>query len=186
MERHSLDLRRSRDPEPAVTTAPDPHQLSPDDWPTPFTAAEIRDGCPPGRTLRFRIERAGEDPVVRVSRYVETDPEGAVQESWAEDLGGRRLSEPERERSTWLELQEHASFPRASTERTAEDLEIPAGRFACLRYTRTDPDATWRFWFARDLPGQPVRYERDVNGLILISVTMIENLAGTTGGRFSE
>jgi len=157
--------------------APDPHQLSPDDWPTPFTADEIRDGCPPGRTLRLRIERAGEDPVVRVSRYVETDANGAVQESWMEDPDGRRLSDPERERSTWLELQEHASFPRASTERTEEELEIPAGRFACMRYTRTDPDAVWRFWFARALPGQPVRYEREAAGEIVFSVTLIENTA---------
>jgi len=155
----------------------DPHQLSPDDLPTPFTAAEIREGCPPGRTLRFRIERAGEDPVIRVSRYAETDVEGAVQESWTEDFDGRRLSDPERERSTWLELQEHASFPRATTQRAEEEVEIAAGRFACLRYTRTDPDAVWRFWFARDLPGQPVCYERDASGQIVFSATLIENTA---------
>ena len=153
----------------------DPHQLSPGDLPTPFSAAEIRDGCSPGRTLRFRIERAGQDPVLRVSRYVETDADGAVQESWTEDLDGRRLSDPERERSTWVELQEHASFPRAATVRTEEDIEIPAGRFACQRYTRNDPDAIWRFWFALDLPGQPVRYERQASGQIVFSATLIEN-----------
>ena len=156
---------------------PDPHQLSPEDLPTPFTAAEIREGCPPGRTLRFRIERAGEDPAIRVSRYVETDADGAVQESWTEDLDGRRLSDPERERSTWLELQEHASFPRATTERAEGELGTPAGRFACLLYTRNDPDATWRFWFARDLPGQPIRYEREASGQIVFSAILIENTA---------
>ena len=154
----------------------DPHQLSPGDLPTPFSAAEIRDGCSPGRTLRFRIERAGQDPVVRVSRYVETDADGAVQESWTEDLEGRRLSDPERERSTWVELQEHASFPRATTVSTEEELEIPAGRFACVRYTRTDPDAIWRFWFALDLAGQPVRYEREASGQIVFAATLIENV----------
>jgi len=154
---------------------PDPHQLSPEDLPTPFSAAEIRDGCPPGRTLRFQIERAGQDPVVRVSRYVETDTDGAVQESWTEDLEGRRLSDPERERSTWLELQEHASFPRATTVRTEEEVEIRAGRFACLRYTRTDPDAIWRFWFALELPGQPVRYERGASGQVVFCATLFES-----------
>jgi len=156
---------------------PDPHQLAPDHLPTPFTAAEIREGCSPGRTLRIRIERAGEDPVIRVVRYVEIDADGAVQESWAEGLDGSRLSDPERERSTWLELQEHASFPVASTERIEEGLTIPAGRFACLRYTRTDPDAIWRFWFARDLPGQPVRFEREADRQIVFSATLIENRA---------
>jgi len=153
----------------------DPHQLSADDLPTPFSASEIRDGCRPGRTLRFQIERAGQDPMVRVSRYVETDIDGAVQESWTEDLEGRRVSDRERERSTWLALQEHASFPRASTVTTEEELEIPAGSFACLRYTRADPDAIWRFWFALDLPGQPVRYEREASGQIVFSATLIEN-----------
>ena len=153
----------------------DPHQLSADDLPTPFSAADIRGGCPPGRTLRFLMARAGQDPVVRVSRYVETDTNGAVQESWTEDLEGRGLSDPERERSTWLELQEHASFPRATTVRSEEELEIPAGRFACLRYTRTDPDAIWRFWFALELPGQPVRYEREASGQIDFSATLLEN-----------
>ena len=156
---------------------PDPHQLAPDHLPTPFTAAEIREGCPPGRTLRIRIERAGDDPVIRVVRYVETDADGAAQESWTEGLDGSRLSDPERERSTWLELQEHASFPVASTERIEEELTIPAGRFACLRYTRTDPDAICRFWFARDLPGQPVRFEREADGQIVFSATLIENRA---------
>lgn len=155
----------------------DPHQLAPDHLPTPFTAAEIREGCQPGRTLRIRIERAGDDPVIRIVRYVETDADGAVQESWAEGLDGSRLSGPERERSTWLELQEHASFPTDSTERIEEELTIPAGFFACLRYTRTDPDAIWRFWFARDLPGQPVRFEREANGQITFSATLVENLA---------
>ena len=156
----------------------DPHQLHPDHLPTPFTAAEIRAGCPPGRTLRFRIERAGEEPVIRVSRYMEVDAEGAVQESWAEDLDGQRRSETERERSTWLELEEHASFPRSITERVEDELSIPAGRFACLRYTRTDPDAVWRFWFARELPGQPVRYEREASGSIVFSATLIDNISG--------
>jgi hypothetical protein len=158
-------------------SAADPHQLAPDHLPTPFTAEEIREGCPPGRTLRIRIERTGEAAVIRVVRYSDTDADGAVQESLTEGLDGSRLSDPERERSTWLELQEHASFPIASTERTEDVLTIPAGRFACLRYTRTDPDGIWRFWFARDLPGQPVRFEREADGQIVFSATLIENRA---------
>jgi len=64
----------------------------------------------------------------------------------------------------------------AITERgEEEELSIPSGRFACLRYTRTDPDAVWRFWFARELPGQPVRYEREVSGEIVFSAILIDN-----------
>src|SRR5438093_11793793 len=108
--------------------ADDPHVVHPDHLPTPFTAEEIRAACGVGRTLRFRVEAAGEEPVVRVTRYVENDPDGGVQESWLETPVARPLSSPERERSTWLELQEHASFPSDVTERTEETIDIPAGR----------------------------------------------------------
>ena len=31
------------------------------------------------------------------------------------------------------------------------------------------------FWFARELPGQPVRYEREVSGEIVFSAILIDN-----------
>jgi len=158
----------------------DPHQLFPDHLPTPYTAAEIRDACPSGRTLRYRLERAGEAPVVRVTRYLSVDAAGADQESWLESLDGRRLAEPERERSTWLELQAHASFPTATTERVEEPIDTPSGRFVCLRYTRVDAKGTWRFWFARELPGQPVRFDQRADGEVVFSATLLENVLGPT------
>jgi len=154
----------------------DPHQLVPDHLPTPFTAAEIRAACPPGRELRYRLERAGQDQVVRVTRYVSTDVNGAEQESWHESPQGVRLTDPERERSTWLELQTHASFPASTTQCDEETIEIPAGRFGCRRYTRVDENGTWRFWFARQLPGQPVRFEQQVADEVVFSATLLENV----------
>lgn len=53
-----------------------------DDLPTPFTSEEIRGGCPPGRTLRYRHERVGEPAIVRISRYASGDLESCLQESW--------------------------------------------------------------------------------------------------------
>lgn len=159
--------------------ADDPHLLHPDHLPTPFTAEEIRAACGVGRTLRFRVEVAGEEPVVQVTRYVENDPEGGVQESWRETLDGRRVSDPERERSTWLELQEHASFSSDVSERAEETIDIRAGRFVCLRYTRRSESGVWRFWFARDLPGQPVRYEMEMAGRVGVSVVLLGNLPGS-------
>src|SRR6266487_4892550 len=129
--------------------ARDPHQLRPDHLPTPFTADEIRLGCPPGRTVRSLVVRPGADQYVHVTRFISGDPEGAEQESWDETRDGIRLTEPERNRSTWLEFQEHASMPTATTHIEAVDIEIPAGQFACLRYTRVDGDSVSTFWFAR-------------------------------------
>ncbi len=156
----------------------DPHRLDPDHLPTPFTADEIRAACQAGRTLSYRIERAGQEAVIRLTRYVSGDASGAVQESWQQSADGRRLSEPEHERSTWAELQRHASFPAATTRRDEEEIDIPAGRFACLRYVRVDEKGTWRFWFARGLPGQPVRFEQQLRGKTVFSATLLENVPG--------
>jgi hypothetical protein len=163
-------------------TASDPHQLRPDHLPTPFTADEIRAGCQPGRTLRTRVVRAGHDEVVHVTRFVSADAEGAEQESWEETPEGTRLSDPQRRRSTWLGFQEHASFPAATTEVAEEEIEIPAGRFACLRYTSRDGEGVSTFWFARTVPGMPLRFEERVHDVVVFSSTAIENIPAETAG----
>ncbi len=154
----------------------DPHQLYPDHLPTPFSAAEIRDACGPGRTLRFRIEQPGAEPVIRVTRYGEGDAAVAAQEAWLESSAGAPLGEHELSRPTWLELQEHASFPAATTVRVDEEIAVPAGTFSCLRYDRADEDGTWRFWFARDLPGPPIRLEHEADGRVAFSSTLLETV----------
>lgn len=157
----------------------DLHRLSPDDLPTPFTAEEIREACQPGRELRFRVERLGQEPVVHVARYVGGDAETALQESWDESPAGNRLSEPSTSHETWLELQAHASFPVASTERIDETIDIAAGSFACLRYTQAVDDGTRTFWFAKELAGQPVRWEVSSGERLILSVVLIENTPGS-------
>jgi hypothetical protein len=159
-------------------TSSDPRQLHPDHLPTPFTADEIRVGCQPGRTVRSLVVKAGEDPVVHVTRFVSADAEGAEQESWAETTDGTRLSEPERRRSPWLGFQEHASFPAATTDVADEEIEIPAGRFAGLRYTNRSGETVRSFWFASLVPGMPLRFEERINGVVVFSSTAIENVPG--------
>lgn len=153
----------------------DAHQLRPDHRPTPFSADELRLGCPPGRTVRSLVVEAGSDPYVGVTRFVSVDDEGAEQESWRETPDGDRLTEPRRRRSTWLEFQGHASMPAATTEIAEETIEIPAGRFDCLRYTRTDGDEISTFWFAKAAPGMPLKFEQRTNGEIVYASTAIEN-----------
>jgi hypothetical protein len=159
--------------------AADPHQLHPGDLPTPFTADEIRASCQPGRELRFRVEGIGQEPIIHVARYVGGDEEATLQESWDESHAGERLGEPERSRETWLELQAHASFPADSTEVADESLATPAGTFACLRYTQTVDDGIRTFWFAKDLPGQPIRWEIRAGERVVLSVVALENTPPT-------
>ena len=155
----------------------DAHQFRTGDHPTPFSADEIRAGCPPGRTVRALVVRAGAEPHVRVTRFASCDAEGADGEYWTESPDGVRLSEPEQERSTWSEFQGHASMPAATTEIAEETIDIPAGRFDCLRYTRRDDDGTVStFWFARSVPGMPMKFEVRAGGELVFSSTAIEDV----------
>ena len=88
----------------------DPHVLAPGRAPTPFTADEIRAGCPTGRTIRLRVDVVGETAFHRVSRFVECDQAGATMEHSRLSLDGSPLAEPEVDRVTWRDLQAHASF----------------------------------------------------------------------------
>jgi hypothetical protein len=156
-------------------TGGDPHLLRPDHLPTPFSAAEIRDAFQPGREVRSRLVRAGEEPVVRVRRSISGDSEGGVYEFWTESEAGQPLSEPVRDRSTWLELQGHASMPADQTVIEDVTIEVPMGRYEGRRYTRTSGDEVDTFWFAMELPGAPVRFEQRVRGELVFSSTAIED-----------
>ena len=155
--------------------ASDPHQLHPDHLPTPFTAEEIRAGCPPGRTVRSLVIEPGQDPIVRVTQFVSTDPQGADQAFWQETPDGARLGETQRRRSTWIEFQGHASFRADVTQVDEEEIAIPAGRYDCLRYSTRDGHAVRTFWFARSAPGMPLRFEEREGGVITSSSTAIED-----------
>jgi hypothetical protein len=155
--------------------ADDPHQFRPGDQPTPFSADEIRRGCPPGRTVRALVIRAGQDPYVQVTRFLTGDADGADQDVWTETPDGARLTEAETGHSIWRELQGHASMPVERTTITEDEIDIPAGRFACLRYTRTDGDRVGIFWFAKSAPGMPLKFEQRVDGKTIFSSTTLSD-----------
>ncbi|HEX5590853.1 MAG TPA: hypothetical protein VFX65_11240, partial [Candidatus Limnocylindrales bacterium] len=153
--------------------ASDPHVLGPDMLPTPFTADEIRRGCPDGRLIRLLVEVDGQETVLRTNRFVGGDDEGSTIESQRLALDGRPLGRVDAARTTWRELQAHASFPVATTTRTAETIETPLGTNECLRYTRTDGTRVSTFWFAKALPGMPIRYQAEESGRVVSQVTML-------------
>lgn len=136
----------------------DPHVLDPEHAPTPFTAEEIRAGCPEGRTIRMRAEAAGQEPMVRVNRYLECDEVGALLERSAETVDGEALGDAEQDRVTWLDLQRHASFPAAITRIEKDTIDTAIGELACLRYTVRADGVDQVFWFAETLPGMPLRF----------------------------
>jgi hypothetical protein len=133
----------------------DPHVLGDGLLPTPFSAAEIRAGCPAGRTIRLLVEPASGASYERVNRFVACDDEGATIESWVVGLDGESVDRSS-DRATWLDLQRHASFPDATTRRTEEMVDLPLGPVECVVYT-TESGA--RFVFGKGHAGMPVRYE---------------------------
>jgi hypothetical protein len=152
--------------------ARDPHVLGPGLEPTPFTAAEIRDGCPPGRTIRLLVEDDGAPPYVRYNRFVDCDETGALVER------GRDGEPGERSRTTWAGLQAHAAFPVGATTVEPDTIDIPLGVLDCTRYTvrdEDDEDGVTVFWFAPAYPGMPVRFTRVENGRPVATTTMIES-----------
>ena len=161
-----------------VSLPPDANRIQPHHLPTPFSAADIRAGCPVGRTIRVQSEAPGGELTVRQIRFVEVDADGAVQEFQVTDAGGRSIGEPTRHRSSWLDLQHHASQPASATTIDEVDLTLPFGTEACWRYTVSAGEGSVTFWFAKGRAGMPVQVEERLDGeLVSRSVVITDEVA---------
>lgn len=137
----------------------DPHVIAPGMAPTPFTAAEIRDGCPPGRIVTVRVQPADAPARLESTRWLSCDAEGAVMEKTVQDSNGEGVAERESYRMAWRELQAHAAFPNDRTDITRETIITEAGLFECLRYRIKGEEGESHFWFALELPGMPIKVQ---------------------------
>ena len=142
---------------------PDANRMQPDHLPTPFSAADIRAGCPLGRTIRLQSEAPGGDLTFRRIRFVEVDADGAVQEFQAINAEGRPIGEPTLRRSSWLDLQHHASQPATGTVIDEVDLALPFGTEACWRYTVRTRERVCHL-LVRQRPGGDARSGRGARG----------------------
>jgi hypothetical protein len=154
---------------------PASHRLQPDHLPTPFSAAQIREGCPAGRSIRIREEIPGQASTFRRIRFWTVDEETAVQEFQATDQDGRPMGEATLRDSTWLDLQRHASQPAEATTLEEVTLALPFGDVDCWLYTVRAPAGEMLFWFAKDLPGMPVQVEEWIDGSLAGRSVMIAN-----------
>ena len=160
-----------------MTLPPDANRIQPDHLPTPFSAADIRAGCPVGRTIQLQREAAGGELTFLRIRFVQVDDDGAVQEFQSTDSEGLPIGEPTRRRSSWLDLQHHASQPASTTVIDEVDLELPFGTEACWRYTVSAGDGSATFWFAKARPGMPVQVDERVGGeLVSRSVVIADEV----------
>jgi hypothetical protein len=150
----------------------DPHVIGAGLLPTPFTAEDIRRGCPAGRRILVRVEKEGARPEFWTSYFLRCDDEGADIESGEATADGEPLGKPVVARSSWSELQRHAAFPADVSRVESRVLDSPFGPLECLVYSVGRGDTTSRFWFARRYPGMPVRYE-DVDGDRVVASTVM-------------
>ncbi|CAM3412984.1 hypothetical protein OCAE111667_08535 [Occultella aeris] len=127
----------------------DPHIMGEGCAPTPFTADEIRMGCPDGHTLRVRTT-AGDAVREAVHRFEDGDAGGVT---LSQEVDGEVSSR----RVRWVDLQTHASFPAERTTIEPERITTPLGELDCLRYS-VRREGLMTFWFATAHPGMPVRY----------------------------
>lgn len=156
-------------------------EAAPEFAPLPYTANQIRGAMPRGFRCVY-VTTEGEDVVKSVWTVLASDVDGASIEFRTLDAAGTEVGEPEVRRSAWTELRDHAQFPAALTTIQDATIEVPAGAFECWLYTLTveaDGGTTVRrFWFAKEKPGAPVRFETVRDGA-LVSRSVLTELQKT-------
>lgn len=125
------------------------------DLPAPFSADEIRGATPDGHVVETTVHVGGAATSSRRTTFLDPDDTAVTVRIEHLDADGAPLGEPATFRTSWVDLQSHASFPSVVADRSWETVDTPLGRLECLRYD-VSGDEPRSFWFAVDHPGMPV------------------------------
>ncbi len=160
--------------EPATGEAP-AARPEPGLLPMPFTADEIREEWVEGLTLVMHTKTPEGETRDRWT-VVAADTEGVDIRFAPIDAAGNAAGEPRDERSGWVELRDHASYPAdtASLEEVTRDTAL--GRLDCWLY-RVRDDATGsetEVLFAKQLPGAPVEMRMSKDGTEIMEMLQVE------------
>lgn len=167
------------EPEAAVETEGAPKEVDP--LPVlldrPFTAEQIRDEWIVGFKLRVRRWTPTAE-IFETWTVVGADPDGVEIESKAMGEDGEALGESTIQRSTWVELRDHASFPADRGTRESLRRETPLGELQGWLYTVGDPggEVMTEFFFADALPGAPVFVHVFKSGEVVEIFEQVERL----------
>lgn len=157
-------------PETSAPEAAEPGEM----LATPFTAEQIRDewieefsllmqkGSPSGGTLeRWTVLAA--------------DEEGVEIEFAPVNHQGEAAGDPQRSRSTWEALRDHAAFPAALASREEAIRETPLGQLDGWLYkVRGEDGGETEYFFAKSLPGAPVQMRVTQDDTLILEMTQIE------------
>ncbi|HTJ80088.1 MAG TPA: hypothetical protein VL400_00150 [Polyangiaceae bacterium] len=155
-----------------TAAAPDPDAAF---APLPYTADEIRKGCPEGRTIVLIEEVPDKLPVKKRMRFLAVDDERATVVSETLDEKDAPVGDPKTEIATWNQLRHHAAYPKEATTVSDATAETPAGTFPCKRYEVTDGDTKTTACFAKEMPGPPVEMSIEKAGKRVLTLTMVKS-----------
>ena len=164
-------------PEEEVSETPSTEEspATPEILPQPFTAEEIRDEWIEG--FQLHMSRRSNDSEERERwTVVGWDEEGAEIEYVSLDEEGQATGEPRVERTTWVDLRDHASFPAANATQETATRDTALGTLEGWVYTVTDPNqgTVTEFFFAQELPGAPVEFRMLADEEVVMEMLQVE------------
>jgi hypothetical protein len=179
----------SQTPAPPVADWPSAEERTLEEGfaPTPFTAAQIREGCPSGTRVLYHVEHPVKPPQRVLFSFDKADDKEVDLVITDLDLKNKVTSVPNSMRTTWEEIQARSSTPIENTVITQEQVTVPAGTFDCMLYTVTKPSEKGnvidKFWFAYKLPGPFVKRSTQLvdEGTITLSLVSHEVVEDTEG-----
>lgn len=145
--------------------------------PRPFTAAELHAGLPDGSRIHLVVAMPGQ-PVVE-QRWTFLDGTATAvtiaSEMWA---GGALVKDEGKAQSEWTALVEHAAFPAAAAARYSGRVPTKLGTLDAWLYEVTEAGddgapVLARYWFAKSLPGPPVLYTQERDGVEIFRMEQI-------------
>lgn len=146
--------------------------------PTPYTADQIRDAMPAELTIGISMtvhQNGQEHQQTQYLHVLEATPERVQLESW--NVAGEQESEHQTRWSEWAELRDHARFPEGMTRIEDFRLTTDLGTFDTWRYTvEQDREGLLdrqEFYFAKDLPGPPILFNRTLGGQPVFEATIV-------------
>jgi hypothetical protein len=161
-------------PSPGGTTVAQVESPTPKILPHPFTAEEIRQEWVPGLVIFMR--RTSPDGVFSERWTVlDADEEGVNIEYVDTDGSFDPTGEPSTNRSTWIELRGHASFPEAHSTREWVSRSTALGELDGWLYQVADPAAVTveEFFFAQSVPGAPVQMKISEGGTTIFQLEQV-------------
>ncbi|MCK5221471.1 MAG: hypothetical protein KAR14_07820, partial [Candidatus Aminicenantes bacterium] len=155
---------------------PESNRMKKGHAPTPFSAEEIRETCQTS-TIKYLLEMKGREDTYQITEFINISKTGSYFNTTTTDKNGKVLSRRRKNYAKWTDLQEHASFPEENTTITTDKIKLEPGEFECFVYTVKTGDSLNKYYFAKELPGPPVYYEKFQKGESVFRMTLVSNSA---------